>query len=99
MASATTERMSEEGNRNLPLSSTKDLSNQVCARCGGLLVRHICIDLWNSGSELDIPVLRCVQCGDVVDSVILRNRGLRQQLSTVHPTGTSASLTEIQVAP
>ncbi len=36
-----------------------------CARCGGLMVREQLIDL---------PAHRCVQCGEVVDPVILQNR-------------------------
>lgn len=50
----------------------------TCARCGGLMVSQFCIDLLNSAGELEIETLRCVQCGDVVDPVILHNR-LRQQ--------------------
>jgi hypothetical protein len=50
----------------------------TCGRCGGLMVSEFCMDLLNSAGELEIETLRCVQCGDVVDPVILQNR-LRQQ--------------------
>lgn len=36
-----------------------------CARCGGLMVTE---------QVADLPAHRCVQCGEVVDSVILQNR-------------------------
>ncbi len=34
------------------------------------------MDLGNSTGELDCLTKRCVQCGDLVDPVILRNRCL-----------------------
>jgi len=37
----------------------------TCLRCGGLML---------SESGTDIVVLRCIQCGERVDSVILENR-------------------------
>jgi len=37
----------------------------VCSRCGGFMVTEPCYDF---------RVLRCVQCGDLVDPVILQNR-------------------------
>ena len=48
-----------------------------CLRCGGLLVTEWCFDLLDDSGHLDIPVQRCVQCGERVDPVILRNRRLR----------------------
>ena len=55
----------------------------ICLRCGGLMVNEVSIDLWNSTSELECATKRCVQCGDIVDAVILRNRSLhRQSLAT-----------------
>ncbi|MGH7230218.1 MAG: hypothetical protein ACREJU_02525 [Nitrospiraceae bacterium] len=36
-----------------------------CLRCSGLMVIERCSDF---------PVGRCVQCGEVIDPVILRNR-------------------------
>ena len=49
----------------------------TCPRCGGLMVSQFCIDLFNGTGEFEIETLRCVQCGDIVDPVILHNR-LRQ---------------------
>ena len=51
----------------------------TCARCGGLMVKDFCMDLLNSTGELEIVARRCVQCGEVVDSVILLNRYHKQQ--------------------
>ncbi len=48
----------------------------ACQRCGGFLVDEVCMDLGNSTGELDCLTKRCVQCGDLVDPVILRNRCL-----------------------
>ena len=47
-----------------------------CSRCGGLLVREVCMDLFNPTGELEVFARRCVQCGVIVDPVILANRAL-----------------------
>jgi hypothetical protein len=44
------------------------------------------MDLLNSTGELEFAAKRCVQCGEVVDPVILRNRGLRQDSTAVRYT-------------
>ncbi len=49
-------------------------SQHACTRCGGLMVREFCIDLWSSANRLNSGARRCVQCGDVIDAVILQNR-------------------------
>ena len=60
-----------------------------CTRCGGLLVEEYCMDL--SNSEHATAAQRCVQCGELVDPVILANRtrGLaplhRKQTASPHP--------------
>lgn len=46
-----------------------------CTRCGGLLVEEYCMDL--SNSEHATAAQRCVQCGELVDPVILANRTRR----------------------
>ncbi len=51
----------------------------IWARCGGLMVSDFCMDLLNSSDELEFAAKRCVQCGEVVDPVIQRNRRLRQE--------------------
>ena len=46
-----------------------------CVRCGGLLVADLCTDFWDDGKNL--AVRRCVQCGALIDQVILQNRQRR----------------------
>ena len=48
-----------------------------CVRCGGLMVLEQCFDLHSDNGHLDFPAKRCVQCGELVDPVILKNRRLR----------------------
>lgn len=60
-----------------------------CVRCGGLMVREFCMDLLNSTGELECAARRCVQCGEVVDSLILQNR--RTQHHAVGLRGTRVS--------
>jgi dissimilatory sulfite reductase (desulfoviridin) alpha/beta subunit len=43
--------------------------------------------LLNSTGELEFAAKRCVQCGEVVDPVILRNRQLRQDSMTIRLAG------------
>ena len=57
-----------------------------CARCGGLMVSDFGMDLLDSTGELEFASKRCVQCGEVVDPVIQRNRQIRQESMTVRPT-------------
>ena len=52
----------------------------TCRRCGGLMVSDFCMDLLNSPGELEFAAKRCVQCGEVVDPVILRNRRTGHEL-------------------
>jgi hypothetical protein len=69
------------------LPSQSDFSSvllqPVCLRCGGLMVKEVSMNLWNSTSELECTTRRCVQCGDILDPVILRNRCIRQEPTTV----------------
>ena len=48
-------------------------SEDRCPRCSGLMVAEWCEDLSNYTAQ------RCVQCGEIVDPVILRNRGAQQR--------------------
>ena len=48
-----------------------------CLRCGGLMVPEQCFDFLSDNGRLDFPAKRSVQCGDLVDPVILHNRRLR----------------------
>jgi hypothetical protein len=57
--------------RSLPAS--EQFYTRSCARCAGLLVNDWCYDLANTG-EHNAEVLRCVQCGNRVDPVIVQNQ-------------------------
>jgi hypothetical protein len=50
------------------------LGNSRCRRCDGLMVQEHCMDILDDTGQMDFPALRCVQCGEVVDAVILLNR-------------------------
>jgi RNase P subunit RPR2 len=58
------------------------LLHSSCLRCGGFIVKEVSTDLLNSTGELECVTTRCVQCGDILDPVILRNRSIRQQPMT-----------------
>jgi len=53
------------------------LGTARCLRCGGLMVPERCFDLRSDNGQLDFAAKRCVQCGELVDPVILENRRLR----------------------
>lgn len=71
--------------------------HSVCTRCGGLLVNELSIDLWSCTSELGCDVRRCVQCGDIIDAVILRNRRIGLASSTHPSTATPVSSMRPQI--
>ncbi len=50
------------------------LSHASCVRCGGLMVTEFGLDLFDDTGKLSFLARRCVQCGDLVDPVILKNR-------------------------
>ena len=63
----------------------------TCTRCSGLMVTDFCMDLLNNVGESKFAAKRCVQCGEVVDLVILRNRGIKQEPVTAQPAGKMVS--------
>jgi hypothetical protein len=69
-ALAGTQQQSIEGTAR---SLTRIHSTDRCPRCSGLMVAEWCEDL------SDYTAQRCVQCGENVDPVILRNRGAQQR--------------------
>ena len=50
------------------------LTHETCARCGGLMVAEFCLDMLDDTGKLSFLARRCVQCGEVVDPIILKNR-------------------------
>lgn len=59
--------------RTAPLSPSLQ-QESICSRCGGFMVHDCCMDFLNSAGELAVTARRCVQCGEIIDPVILRNR-------------------------
>ena len=47
-----------------------------CMRCSGNLEHEMCIDLESDSGCCTFWAFRCLQCGDIVDETILRNRAL-----------------------
>ena len=55
-----------------------------CSRCHGLMVVEQGFDSLFGASEAASSLRRCVQCGEVVDPVILQNRRLQLGGSVGH---------------
>ncbi len=51
----------------------------MCARCGGIMVTDFHMDLLFCIGETECAAQRCVQCGEIVDPVILSNRKIKQE--------------------
>ena len=47
-----------------------------CPRCQGLMVAEPFVDLLKFSNDGESFALRCVQCGEMIDRTILRNRTL-----------------------
>ena len=45
-----------------------------CRRCQGLLIESFCISPKEDNADFQIPVRKCLQCGDLFDFTILENR-------------------------
>jgi hydroxymethylpyrimidine/phosphomethylpyrimidine kinase len=48
-----------------------------CRRCNGMMVREWCMELYAA------YVMKCINCGAVVDPIIISNQGLAQKLAPV----------------
>ena len=55
------------------LPASKQVSTRSCVRCEGLLVSEWSYDLQNPDNHM-AETLRCVQCGNRIDAVILQNQ-------------------------
>ncbi|TKB74132.1 MAG: hypothetical protein E8D46_09745 [Nitrospira sp.] len=86
MARAFTEnkRAEQIGSHAASSAMTHELT---CARCGGLMVADFHMDLLFCIGETEFAAKRCVQCGEIVDPVILHNRETRQEPMTAHHAG------------
>jgi hypothetical protein len=68
-----TRKQNGNGHKSQSLPESNHFSTRSCARCAGLLVSEWCYDLDNAGAHR-VETLRCVQCGNRIDSVILQNQ-------------------------
>ncbi len=85
MTIALTEQISVE-EVGMQAASLEVRDESICIRCGGLMAKDFCLDLLNSADEMAFAAKRCVQCGEVVDPVILRNRRLQSTSSEIVAT-------------
>ena len=46
----------------------------TCQRCQGLLIREFCMDIHDGTGENGFWGLRCLQCGELLDPLILKHR-------------------------
>lgn len=81
-----------------PGHSTPGHSALECIRCGGLMVGEFCTDLLSGTGELEFLASRCVQCGEVVDPVILQNRKRQQEIGNGKRVAVSVRAIQCQVA-
>ena len=65
------------------LVESEQFSARSCVRCDGLLVNDWCYDVYDTGRYAEI--LRCVQCGNRVDPLILQNH-IRSSVTNNHVT-------------
>ncbi len=66
--------MESNGRPDNPPLPTQQTGEGICMRCGGLMMTEYYLDLEDDTGQIGITGLRCTSCGDVIDSVILRNR-------------------------
>ncbi len=66
-------------NRSRQTAESVRGSSSCYERCGGLMIGERCMDIGESLGGYWFWAMRCIQCGDIVDEVILRNRHLPQE--------------------
>lgn len=57
-----------------PVNFEKIANSDTCTRCGGFMVSHWCMNVNYDAGGMEILTQRCLQCGEVIDPVILENR-------------------------
>lgn len=68
------------GNSYLEGCPTSSQEPDACCRCGGLMKSESVFELVEN--EIEFMSARCLQCGDIVDPVILMNRSGKGLLSS-----------------
>lgn len=92
MANQMEREVNAKGLKNPWSDEIRDIADRLasrthCDRCGGLLVADHYVDLLDDQGHQSCTALRCVQCGDIVDPIILKNRrqlqGRQRELADV----------------
>ena len=64
--------------KNIPSEQFKQrhypMDNSNCERCGGLMVDIQCLDIDDPSGQLWFDAKHCVQCGNLIDPIILKNQ-------------------------
>lgn len=55
-----------------------------CSRCGGMLILTFCISPDQGNWDFEIPVRKCLQCGDIVDPTILKHRNASLSVHSIN---------------
>lgn len=74
MRNGTRDELDTDPREHEPTALGADAEASPCVRCGGFLVSNHCLDLESSWGDRWCRTLRCVQCGELIDPVILHNR-------------------------
>jgi hypothetical protein len=64
-----------------------EISASTCSRCRGLLVKTFCVSPEEGIAGFQIEVMKCLQCGDLFDNLILENRGRSEHHQPIHFKG------------
>lgn len=54
------------------------MNQPTCGRCGGLMVDVQCLDIEDPSGQLWFDAKHCIQCGNLIDPLILKNQGVVQ---------------------
>lgn len=61
----------------------------TCTRCQGCMAKDLFMDIRESGGEMWAASWRCINCGNVFDPVVERNRLLHGQGALVSASATA----------
>lgn len=83
--SMTAPRLTGEADDSIDRSLVALATSSCCFRCGGLLVPYTAVrneeEYWGESG----PAFRCVNCGEIVDSLILQHRLFGYLAPQTHP--------------
>ena len=86
MASTLTEKTNTKQRESHTVASAI-AHESTCTRRGELMVTDFYMNLLFCIGETECATQRCVQCGEIVDPVILLNRGTTHEPETARPAG------------